>query len=155
MGLLDLLLGADLEHVSGTTEGWQAVVRSAERPVGRAGFFKVPHHGSGNADCPECWTNLLLEKPIAILTPHAPSKLPRPADVARLCGRTRSLFLTSDPNNYALARRDNAVEKTLRELAVSRRSLVGQMGHVRVRSDARSIGQPVIQLRNGARQQCA
>ena len=46
------LLGADLEHAAGTTEGWKAIIGSGERPTGRAGFFKVPHHGSENADVP-------------------------------------------------------------------------------------------------------
>ena len=156
VGVLDVLLGADLEHVAGTTEGWKAIIGSGERPSGRAGFFKVPHHGSENADCPECWTDLLAAESIAIVTPYAPSKLPRPADIARLCARTPRVFLTSDPTRYGVPRRDNAVEKTLRELAVTRRALAGPMGHVRLRADARSLTEgAAISLQNGARQQCA
>jgi len=156
VGVLDILLGADLEHVSGTTEGWQAIIGSGERPGGRAGFFKVPHHGSRNADCPACWTDLLLRQPIAILTPYSPSMLPKPADISRLCARTPQVFLTSDPLHYGLPRRENAVEKTLREIVVKRRALAGGMGHVRLRCDARTIGEePLVHLQNGARQQCA
>lgn len=156
VGVLNVLLGADLEHVPGTTEGWQAIVGSVERPVGRARFFKVPHHGSKNADCPACWTDLLVEQPFVILTPYSPSMLPKHEDITRLCGRTPRVFLTSDPGRYRLPRRDNAVEKTLRELSAKPRALVGQMGHVRLRSDARSADQePVLLLRNGAQQQCA
>jgi hypothetical protein len=155
VGILDVLLGADLEHVSGTTEGWQAIIGSGERPGGRARFFKVPHHGSENADCPACWTDLLLEHPIAILTPYSPSMLPKPADISRLCARTPRVFLTSDPAHYGLPRRDNAVEKTLREIAGNRRALVGQMGHVRLRCNARYEEEPLIRLQNGAQQQCA
>jgi hypothetical protein len=156
VGVLDVLLGADLEHVSGTTEGWQAIINSGERPRGRARFFKVPHHGSETADCPACWTDLLLDEPIAVITPYSPSTLPRPADIRRLCARTPRVFLTSDPRQYGLPRRDNAVEKTLREMAVKRRALAGQMGHVRFRCDARNSGEePLILLENGARQQCA
>jgi hypothetical protein len=121
VGVLNILLGADLEHVSGTTEGWKAIISAGERPEGRAAFFKVPHHGSKNADCPECWTDLLSEQPIAILTPYALSNLPQPADILRLCGRTGRIFLTSDPKLYSLPRRDNALEKTLREVAITRR----------------------------------
>lgn len=156
VGVLDVLLGADLEHVSGTTEGWRAIIGSGERPSGRAGFFKVPHHGSENADCPECWTDLLSNEPIAIVTPYAPSLLPKPADVARMCKRTPLVYLTSDPSRYGVPRRDNAVEKTLREVVITRRSLGGPMGHVRIRVDARSTGQePLIRLENGARRHCA
>jgi hypothetical protein len=156
VGLLAVLLGADLEHVSGRTEGWQAIIDSADRPEGRAAFFKVPHHGSENADCPACWTDLLLDQPIAILTPYSPSMLPKPADIGRLCARTPLVFLTGDPTRYSLPRRENAVEKTLREVAVTRRALAGQMGHVRLRCDARNIGdKPEIRLQNGAQQRCA
>ena len=156
VGALDVLLGADLEHVPGTTEGWQAIIGSGERPGGRARFFKVPHHGSENADCPSCWTDLLLDQPIAILTPYSPWKLPKPSDISRLCARASRVYLTSDPAHYGLPRRDNAVEKTLREIAVKRRALAGQMGHVRLRCDARNIGEePVISLQNGAKQLCA
>ncbi len=156
VGNLDVLLGADLEHVSGTTEGWEAIIGSRERPEGRARFFKIPHHGSKNADCPGCWTDLLLREPIAMLTPYSPSRLPTPSDIARLCARTPQVFLTSDPDRYPLPRRDNAVEKTLRSLVVSRRALTGRMGHVRLRCDSRiSDQEPLISLRNGATQRCA
>jgi beta-lactamase superfamily II metal-dependent hydrolase len=156
VGVLDVLLGGDLEHVSGTTEGWRAIINSSERPEGRAGFFKVSHHGSPNADCPECWTELLSEDPVAILTPYAPSKLPRASDIDRLCARTPLVYLTSDPTRYRSPRRENAVEKTMKEVTISRRALAGQMGHVRLRSDATSTTQePLIDLRNGARRLCA
>jgi hypothetical protein len=157
VGVLNVILGADLEHVAGVTEGWRAIVGSSARPGGRAGFFKVPHHGSINADCPECWTELLLENPIAIVTPHSPSRLPRPEDIDRLCARTRQVFLTSDPKRYPIPRRDNAIEKTLREsVGKRRRALTGKMGHVQLRADARDGTQePVIVLKNDARRQCA
>ena len=155
VGALDVLLGADLEHVPGTTEGWQAIIASAERPTGRSGFFKVPHHGSENADCPDCWATLLLEEPIAVLTAYTRSNLPRPMDIARLRARTKLVFLTSGPAGYGMTRRPNAVEKTLRQFGVKPRALTGQMGHIQVRSDALDItSEPVIVLRNGARQ-CA
>jgi hypothetical protein len=154
VGDLNALLGADLEHVTGTTEGWRAILASNERPAGRAGFFKIPHHGSKNADCPECWADLLLEQPISVLTPYSPSRLPRPEDVTRLCAHTNQVFLTSDPRHYHAPRRANAVEKTLRETGAKPRALSGRMGHVRVRADARDPGLvPEIELRNGATQQ--
>jgi len=156
VGALDVLLGADLEHVAGATEGWRAIVHSRERPSGKASCFKVPHHGSRNADCPESWTELLSAKPIAMLTPHAPSGLPKDADIARLCARTPFVYLTGDPARYGRPRRDNAVEKTLREVTLSRRAVSGRMGHVRLRADAIDSGQePLVELGNGAQQLCA
>jgi beta-lactamase superfamily II metal-dependent hydrolase len=50
VGRRNVLLGADLEHVPGVTEGWKAIAGSRERPAGRAEFFKVPHHGSNSSD---------------------------------------------------------------------------------------------------------
>ena len=158
VGVVDVLLGADLEHVSGTTEGWQAIVDSDERPDGRALFFKVSHHGSQNADCPDCWTELLSERPIAVVTPYTPSGLPKESDVIRLCSRTPRVLLTSDPREYRLPRRDPVVERTLRETVIrrTRRALTGKMGHVRIRCDARTVGEePQIELLNGAKQMCA
>ena len=152
VGLLDVLLGADLEHVSEPSRGWFAITRSDERPAGRAGFFKVPHHGSQNADCEECWSELLSPRPISILTPYVRSRLPTQADIERLRARSHSAYLTSD-QNCPLPRRDNMVEKTLRGMALSRRALGGQMGHVRLRCDATSPdSRPVVHLSNGARQ---
>lgn len=63
VGAAIALLGADLEHVAGTTEGWRAIVGSPERPEGKARVFKVAHHGSEDADCPACWTDLLSDRP--------------------------------------------------------------------------------------------
>ncbi len=156
VGVLDVLLGADLEYVSGITEGWRAIIRSAERPNGRAGFFKVPHHGSENADCPDSWTELLAARPIAVLTPHSPSRLPRRADIRRLCSRTPLVLLTSDPSEYSIPRRDKTVERTMKESVISRRALSGQIGHVRIRCDARTVGEAhLIELGNGAKRACA
>ena len=116
-------------------------------------FFKVPHHGSKNADCTECWTELLSPDPIAVLTPYARSRLPTRVDIERLCSRSPSVYLTSDPVSYPLPMRDNAVEKTIRGIVIKRRALCGQMGHVRLRCDAARAGQlPEVHLNNGARQ---
>jgi hypothetical protein len=154
VGLLDVLLGADLEHVPGRTEGWRAIIESQERPEGRAGVFKVPHHGSNNADCPECWTTL-LQQPVAILTPYTPARLPRADDLARICNATRWVYLTGNPMGYSTPRRDSAVEKTLREMSVRRRALTGPVGHVRLRSDARDPNRPPeILTYDGAERQC-
>lgn len=156
VGALNVLLGADLEHVSGITEGWKAITNSGERPSGHARFVKVPHHGSENADCPECWTELISENPIAVLTPYASSHLPKKSDIERMCKRTPQIFLTGDPTKYSVPRRDNAVDRTLREAAIRRRSLGGQMGHVRLRCDARTVSvQTQIELLNGAKRACA
>jgi len=151
VGALNVLLGADLEHVAGTTEGWRAILGSSERPSGFAKFFKVPHHGSKNADCPEVWSEMLVSRPIAVMTPYTSSRLPGMADIDRTRARAGRLLLTSPFSRRALPRRENAVEKTLREIAPKRRALEGGMGHVRVRCSALDEhDESRVELKNGA-----
>jgi beta-lactamase superfamily II metal-dependent hydrolase len=156
LGDLNILLGADLEHVSGTTEGWRAILTSGERPQGKARIFKVAHHGSKTADCAECWEMLLDDQPIAVLTPYCRSSIPTDEDLRRICSKTAKAYITANPSGYASPRRDNAVEKTLREVVVHRRALSGPMGHVRVRLNGLDSSQaPEVTLANGAWQCCS
>lgn len=156
VGEVRAILGADLEHASGVTEGWNAIIGSGERPQGTAEVFKVPHHGSPNAHSPECWTDLLAVHPLAVLTPYSPKRLPGPGDLARLCSLTDQVFLTSDHTRYKVPRLNSSVERTLRENKTKRRALEGNMGHVRIRVDARKPGlTPNIELFNSAERRCA
>ena len=84
-----LLLGADLDR-----RGWVTVVCDSERPAGRASVFKVPHHGSQDADESAVWKRMLESDPFAILTPwrRGGRALPTLGDVNRL--------RTSTPNGY-------------------------------------------------------
>jgi hypothetical protein len=155
-GVHNVLLGADLEFVRRPSEGWRAIVNNTERPIGQAMCFKVPHHGSANADCPECWDSLLKPSPITVITPYGPSKLPRSSDLDRLCRRTANVYLTGDPRLYNLPRRDSTVERTLKEVVISRKAATGKMGQVCVRWRALDLdGAPVIALKNGAWHACA
>ena len=156
VGAVQAILGADLEHVSGVTEGWNAIIASAERPEGTAGMFKVPHHGSKNAHSDACWEKLLTGDPIAVLTPYAPSRLPDPHDLIRLCRCTKQLYLTSDYRQYKGSHRNHTVEKMLRSRKKKLRPLEGNMGHFRLRTDARVADAiPVIELFEGAERKCA
>lgn len=153
LGSWTALLGADLENAPGITEGWNAIIHSQERPEGTAAFFKIPHHGSSNADAPGCWTQLLSPSPIAVLTPYSPSALPRPSDIGRICRNAGSAYLTADPASSGLPRRPNAVDKTIRSMALSRRVLTTKTGHVRCRFDtSHPNAVPTVGLYNGARQ---
>lgn len=152
LGNCTALLGADLENASGITEGWNAIIHSAERPEGTASFFKIPHHGSENAHSAHCWTHLLSPHPVAVVTPYSPSALPRPSDIGRICNSTHSAFLTSDPTQGSIPRRPNPVDKTVRSMALKRRLLTGKMGHGQYRFDACDpSATPVVDLHNGAR----
>jgi hypothetical protein len=96
IGMLDILLGADLEehHVKG--RGWMAVIESTSRPQGRAVVFKVAHHGSVTGHHDAIWTDLLATSPYAVLTPwNRGSKLPTGSDCERIKGLTNKAYVTS------------------------------------------------------------
>ena len=131
-----ILLGGDLEESINPAIGWAAVVASTLRPQeGRASVFKVPHHGSENGDNPSVWTEMLTERPLALLAPYASGRkpLPSPADISRLTARTDRLYCTAPPKGWKPQRRDSMVEKTAREVTHHRRTISGTVGQVRVR----------------------
>ena len=145
-----ILLGADLEHSGVNAEGWLAVLANLQDKT-RAGLFKVPHHGSPNADLKDVWSTMLVDEPIAVVTPFRGGKgLPQQTDLDRLKSRTPHLYLTATGPGKA-PRRDRAVERAVEGLAKKRRIIEGQPGHVRVRwSMSNRSSQPQVELFNGA-----
>ncbi len=127
-----VLLGADLER-----QGWTAILADAVRPAGRASVFKVPHHGSENADDPAVWDQMLEWEPVAILTPWRRGRgtLPTGRDVERILAATPKAWITNRglPGLARPRHRNAAVEKTLRESGVQFRRLAGKRGMVRLR----------------------
>lgn len=91
-----VLLGSDLEtHQS---LGWQAVVASGFCNARRkASLYKVAHHGSKTADLPQIWTDLLVAKPVAAVTPYVngATRLPDGVDIARIKAAAGALHCTS------------------------------------------------------------
>jgi hypothetical protein len=148
VGLRRVLLGADLEHSGRVGEGWMAVIDSFQGTQ-KADLFKVPHHGSRNADCPGTWSHLLNPDPLTLLTPFASGVgLPQQSDLKRLFQRTTNLYCTAVPKPK-LPKRDNMVERKLRMR--ERVALEGKLGHVRVRWSATDLfAEPRIELFEGA-----
>ena len=146
------VLGADLENSKDPTVGWQAIITSGARPQARSAVFKVAHHGSPNADHPDVWPSLLVDRSISIVTPYSRGvrPLPTPEDLSRLKARSQAVYCTALAGGGGLARRDSAVEKTLREMAKSRRVIDGRMGHVRVRLKSNNPDEPRVDLFDGA-----
>jgi beta-lactamase superfamily II metal-dependent hydrolase len=144
------LLGADLEHNGHPGEGWMAVLACHQDPRAAA-LFKVPHHGSSNADCPDVWAKMLVENPVAVVTPFSSGNpLPKSSDLQRLGGRTKSLYCTAAGAGKPPSR-DALVEKAVRRVATERRVIEGQPGHVRVRWPlSGKTANPSVELFNGA-----
>lgn len=152
VGDVRVLLGSDLVTGADPTTGWRAIIASPVRPAERAQTFKVPHHGSPNADDPAVWVQILSPTPYALLTPFSSGSnpLPSPNDLARLRGRTRHVYCTARPDGWAPRNRGGAVERTLREVARKRRAIIGPMGHIRVRSRIGSAANISVELFGGA-----
>ncbi len=149
-GCRRVLLGADLEHTNRNGQGWKAILSSRQDTV-PASLFKVPHHGSENADCPDIWTEMLENDPVAVVTPFtAGVRLPKDADIERLAARTTNLYRTSVASVKPPVR-EASVERKMRQDAQERRILDGQPGHVRVRWSVQDPGSmPQIEVFNGA-----
>jgi beta-lactamase superfamily II metal-dependent hydrolase len=144
-----LLLGGDLEHVNVGGRGWLAVL-DAHSDTSQATVFKIPHHGSSNADCENVWTRMIRSDCFAVLTPYnAGAKLPSAKDVERIVNRTANAFSTAA--HTALPRRDPLTEKKLKQMVKKRQVLAGAAGHVRMRwkGGTESVT-PTVELFNGA-----
>jgi hypothetical protein len=138
-----VLLGADLENTTDPGTGWAAVLADHTLPNGKATAFKIPHHGSANADSPQVWIDRLVENPHAILSPWESGRhyLPMPEDRRRICGRTPNAFITRLPPSAATkVRRSSTVEKTIRQATLSIREVRHAVGQIRLRKRAGENG---------------
>lgn len=127
-----VILGADLEAGRDPTKGWKAIVSSTGRVHPVAHYFKVPHHGSSNADEPSAWAGLLRPAPVAVVTPYRALREPIPTrdDVRRLLTRTNNLYCAGSRTGIKIPSRPSNVQKLVGgKLHV----IDGRLGHVRVR----------------------
>jgi hypothetical protein len=157
VGNVSVLLGGDLAETGGPNTGWTVIVDSQGRPRGQAELFKVPHHGSADADQPRVWDEILVEQPIALLAPWSRGShyLPTDADKRRICGHTDEAYLTSPARRPGRRRRPRTVDRTIDETVRRIRNLNGPMGHVQAR---RSVSDPSspwkVQLMGATRRMC-
>jgi beta-lactamase superfamily II metal-dependent hydrolase len=133
-GEAHLLLGADLEETATRETGWTALLDRCDLPEA-VSVFKVPHHGSPNADQPRVWSEVLSERPWALVAPYGNSGLPSDTDQKRLRARTDRAYLTAPPKRTR-RKRDQAVERTLDEMSARPVNIDPPMGHIRLRCDA-------------------
>lgn len=129
-GDAEVLLGADLER-----SGWKAILNSRTRPELRAGVFKVPHHGSADADEPSVWKSILDFDAHAVLTPWtlAGRVLPTTTDVRRILSRTPHAWTSAPPGRSRRVRPQKAVDRTVREIGGKRIKDAVAGGMVRMR----------------------
>lgn len=155
VGTCVALLGADLEETKRNNTGWTVIVDTAEVPGAPASIFKVPHHGSRNADQPRVWDEILVEDPFAILTPfvQGDTSLPTDRDRLRICSHTSRAWITSGVRRDH-KQRSRPVERTLKELGVRVTNADPPMGHIRLRQVATSANHWSVELFGAAQPLC-
>jgi hypothetical protein len=138
-----LLLGADLEVTPYPETGWLAVFNS-QVVRDKAEVFKVAHHGSQNGDHTNIWSQLLIDRPIAVVTPYRRGRqiLPSAGDKDRLLAHSPNVYLTA-PTRVRQRRSRNRV---VRELVSGITRYIADYntgwGHVRLRNSLRSAAAP-------------
>jgi hypothetical protein len=133
---LRILLGADLLEFGNERMGWSRILElQKEQNIKKASSFKIPHHGSENADCAGIWINLLQSDPVAVVTPFflAGTALPKQSDIKRISNYTCNAFITAPSRAPRPKRRNNAVERSIREHNIRLRLANGPTGQVRIR----------------------
>jgi beta-lactamase superfamily II metal-dependent hydrolase len=139
VGNVSILLGSDLEETSDPRTGWSVIVTSEPLTWRNASVFKVPHHGSAHADHPRVWADMLVEQPVAVLTPFNRGRvvLPRNSDITRIRQRTRQAFMTARPTRQR-HRRPRIVEELVRGATRGIHPVQNSFGHVRLRTNPTS-----------------
>jgi Metallo-beta-lactamase superfamily len=134
-GPQSILLGADLKETGDVELGWSAVLQIGGLPKRTGRIFKIPHHGSANGNCDDVWEQLLVENPVAILTPWNKNKgLPTAADIQRLKAQTHAGFITSAKRLRSAPARPYSVEKQIRETVGTLRAVQNATGYVTARN---------------------
>lgn len=143
VGFVKLLLGADLEKTQPAELGWDAVLRSTERPQGQANAYKIAHHGSKTGHHEDVWSTLLVDNPPAATTPYANGRhrIPSGEERAVIAELTTQGFMAGATPGRP-QRSDSAVERTIRETTRSFTRALGRVGQIRFRCSALEPGAP-------------
>jgi hypothetical protein len=125
------LLGSDLENTA-PGGGWANI---ATRFAGstRSVIFKVPHHGSVTAHCPEVWASMLAGDVVTAITPFRPGDLPRHEMITEIVDRCGRGFVTAPPRKPKQRETPRRTRALMRGATVRLEELEGRSGHVRMR----------------------
>jgi hypothetical protein len=135
-GAESVLLGADLEETNDPTTGWTPIVNSSLVTSNKSCIFKIPHHGSENGHSDAVWESLLVENPIAVVTPFegGAKKLPSSSDIVRIKNQTSNAYLAKRKSSLRDAiGRTSAVRKMIKENTVSFTKSTHEYGFVTMR----------------------
>jgi len=93
----------------------------------------VPHHGSKSGHHDDIWKELLDDRPLSITTAFSSSGLPTAERIDKVKKLSSEFIVTRDPNASKKIKRDSMVEKELKAIAKSMKSINDKMGHIQVR----------------------
>ncbi len=138
-----ILLGADLENTPDPKTGWTAIISDSLATTTKAQVFKIPHHGSANADHQDVWRGLLLDAPYALLTPFNRGRktLPSVEDTQRIAHLTPNAYITSPTKQHRLKFRERIVRESVEKVAKHIYMPASGWGQVRLR---RKIEDPTV-----------
>lgn len=135
-----ILLGSDLENTKKKDTGWAAILSSNASPLEKAKVFKIPHHGSSNADNSEIWQKMVDNQPFAVLTPHQNGStiLPNNSDIQRISEKTPNAYITARFREKKV-KTEHKIDKLMEGCIKNRRFVHNDFGYVRLRRDISSI----------------
>lgn len=143
------LLGGDLPR-----EEWLTILEHRRGPRGMADVFKIPHHGSPDADVPRVWTEMLDPQPYAILTPWHRGGMSRPTstDARRLLSYSKHVYATTRDRRRALRsrQRSGVIRRTIAGTGIDVRSAVTSVGAIRLRKAIGKAENWKVELFGGA-----
>jgi hypothetical protein len=136
VGHVRILLGSDLTK---TRNGWHAICSSTTRPDEKSVVFKIPHHGSSNAQLQNVWDDMLDDAPYAVMTPFNRGRaVPSTAEAAWIKARTPHAWITSE--HSTLTGLNPVVARVLEEASTWATPANPAIGHVRLRRPALGDG---------------
>ena len=152
IGDQSVLFGADLEQVTDSQMGWNAVVasRHGRRPLSHV--FKIPHHGSHNAHNKEVWEKMVDKNPLSVVTPWSRGghNLPRTTDVTRLKTYTNKCYITSTNLRSLKSLHDRNTMKLIQTTGSNISTSIYSGGRVTMRWIAGCMS-PYVELMDGAK----
>ncbi len=145
IGDASVLLGSDLEHSKDARRGWIAAVASTSDGYSPAAVVKIPHHGGKSGHSEEMWQHLVVDAPVAALTPwqKGGNELPTEADVVRILTRTTTAYCSAGPRrSSSKVYRRSPVVRTIRESGVRIFPAEPETGVIRMRCGASDCADP-------------
>lgn len=118
IGIINILLGADLIELGVSDDGWQRIVNNGKIPTNsKSEVFKIPHHGSENGHNDYVWRNLVEKDNISVLTPfqHGKQNLPKDADKKRILNYSQNAYISGGSIQLSL-RKDRDKRDLLRKV---------------------------------------